>query len=178
MWFGTRNGLNRFDGNVFKVFRNKATDSSSIGSNSILSLYEDEKEQLWVGTYKGIYIYNPLKESFTPFHLIPAGEVRFIQADKNHNIWILSRQVLYSYNLITEKLNSHSYKEHQTVSLHVSENGTLWTATVFGTLRKFNGKTNSFTNYDIPTLYKKDLTIIFDSGGTFRENIQALLPHV
>lgn len=160
MWFGTRNGLNRFDGNVFKVFRNKTADSTSIGSNSILSLYEDKEEQLWVGTYKGIYIYNPLKESFRPFNLIPAGEVRFIQADKYHNIWILSRQVLYSYNLITRKLNSHPYKEHQTVSLHVSENGTLWAATVFGTLRKFNAKTNSFTNYDIPTLYKKDLTII------------------
>jgi hypothetical protein len=43
MWFGSRNGLNRFDGNVFKLFGNKLGDSTSIGSNSIFSLYEDNK---------------------------------------------------------------------------------------------------------------------------------------
>ena len=39
MWFGTRNGLNRFDGTSFKVFRNNIFDSSSIGSNSIGCLF-------------------------------------------------------------------------------------------------------------------------------------------
>src|SRR5688500_3296477 len=42
MWFGTRNGLNRFDGSSFKVFRNNPYDSLSIGSNSIGCLYEDK----------------------------------------------------------------------------------------------------------------------------------------
>jgi len=91
MWFGTRNGLNRFDGNVFKVYQNELTDSTSIGSNSIFSLYEDSKEKLWVGTYKGIFIYDPVKESFKPFNLIPAGEVRYIKGDGRHHIWIINK---------------------------------------------------------------------------------------
>ena len=50
MWFGTRNGLNRFDGTAFKIYRNIPGDSASLGSNSILSLSENEQSELWVGT--------------------------------------------------------------------------------------------------------------------------------
>jgi ligand-binding sensor domain-containing protein len=74
MWFGTRNGLNRFDGHTFRVFQNNVADSTSIGSNSILSLFEDRNEQLWVGTYKGVYIFNPLTESFAAFKKLPRGK--------------------------------------------------------------------------------------------------------
>src|SRR6188768_4317889 len=48
MWFGGRRGLYRFDGYSSRVFRNSHPDSSGIGSNSILSLYEDPNETLWV----------------------------------------------------------------------------------------------------------------------------------
>ena len=71
MWFGTRNGLNRFDGTTFKIFRNDINDPQSIGSNSILSLYEDDSEHLWIGTYKGLYIYDALHEKFSLFNKIP-----------------------------------------------------------------------------------------------------------
>ena len=46
MWFGTRNGLNRFDGTSFKIFRNDVNDPQSIGSNSILCLYEDKHQRI------------------------------------------------------------------------------------------------------------------------------------
>ena len=90
MWFGSRNGLNRFDGNVFRLFGNKLGDSTSIGSNSIFSLYEDRNEKLWVGTYKGIYIFDPLTETFRAFKQITPGDVRYIAGDKQHHIWIIS----------------------------------------------------------------------------------------
>jgi ligand-binding sensor domain-containing protein/signal transduction histidine kinase/CheY-like chemotaxis protein len=160
MWFGTRNGLNRFDGNTFKVFKSKLSDSSSIGSNSILSLYEDEKESLWVGTYKGIYIYDAREEKFTPFKLIPAAEVRYVQGDKKHNIWIISNQILYQYNLNTGKLRQHNFKNNPSIALHISEKGTIWVATVNGFVKKFNSIRNTFDTYDIVGLFKKDLTLI------------------
>src|SRR5450432_2171432 len=49
MWFGTRDGLNRFDGVAFKVFRNNPEDSNSIGCNAITGLYEDEHNRIWAG---------------------------------------------------------------------------------------------------------------------------------
>ena len=152
MWFGSRNGLNRFDGNSFKVFRNKLSDSASIGSNSIFSLFEDEKEILWVGTYKGIYLYNPIKESFRFLKLVPPGEVRFIKEDKAKNIWIICDFVLYKYNQLTSQLTSYPFEGEQTVALHISENGKIWIASNRGRVREYNASTDRFESYSIKEL--------------------------
>ncbi|HEY5463858.1 MAG TPA: two-component regulator propeller domain-containing protein [Hanamia sp.] len=149
MWIGTRNGLNRFDGNTFKVFHNVLSDAQSLGSNSIFSLFEDEKEQLWVGTYSGIYLYNPQQERFSAFKLIPPGEVRFIAGDKEHNIWIISDLTLYKFNQLTSKITSYKLEKDQTIALHISETGDIWTATADGFVKHYDAKTNGFINYKI-----------------------------
>lgn len=160
MWFGTRNGLNRFDGNSFKVFHNILSDTSSIGNNSILSIYEDAEEQLWVGTYGGIYIYHPQQESFRKFTLIPAGEVSFIGGDKNHNIWIIDNSILYQYNTLLHKIVSC---QPNTIAMHISDDGTFWTITNYGWIRHYQPALGRFVNYDIKKLYKKrDLGDVWD----------------
>lgn len=149
MWFGTRNGLNRFDGNVFKIYQHELSDTSSIGSNSIFSIYEDSKEQIWVGTYKGIYIYDPLKERFKPFKLIPSGEVRYIKGDHQHNIWIVSDLVLYRYNELTSKVTSYKLDSDQTIAIQLSERDVLWAATAKGIIKRYNPSRDNFIDFDI-----------------------------
>jgi ligand-binding sensor domain-containing protein/signal transduction histidine kinase/DNA-binding response OmpR family regulator len=182
MWFGTRNGLNRFDGNVFKIYQSKLSDTLSIGSNSIFSLYEGAKEQLWVGTYKGIYLYNPSKESFTPFKLIPPGEVRYIKGDSQHNIWIVSDLNLYKYNELTSKITSYKLTNDQTIVIQLSEKGVLWSATSKGIIKRYNPSTDNFIDYDV-TLYNggkkisaiQDIRPIADTSLLIGTMNQALL---
>lgn len=50
MWFGTQDGLNRYDGQNFRVYKKDPSNANSIGSNSLFSMLEDKKGMIWLGT--------------------------------------------------------------------------------------------------------------------------------
>ena len=65
MWIGTQDGLNRYDGYYFKIFKNIPGDSTSLTDNFIFSIYEDQSGTLYVETQSGTFHrYNPRSESF------------------------------------------------------------------------------------------------------------------
>jgi ligand-binding sensor domain-containing protein len=97
MWFGTFDGLNRYDGYSFKVFRNVLGDTTTLNSNYIRVITENANHHLWIGTSKGVYIYNPIKANFltTTFKtwnsasLHPLGSViRAIQKNDQDGCWL------------------------------------------------------------------------------------------
>ena len=67
IWLGTKDGLTRYDGYRFRVFKHDAADSMSIGNNFIRVLHEDSDGRIWIGTNVGVYIYNPKTENFRKF---------------------------------------------------------------------------------------------------------------
>ncbi|MEJ5964046.1 hybrid sensor histidine kinase/response regulator transcription factor [Pedobacter immunditicola] len=64
MWFGTQDGLNRYDGYNFKIFRKKIEDENSLINNRVLSIEEDDDHQLWIATMGGTSVFNPVSEKF------------------------------------------------------------------------------------------------------------------
>ena len=54
LWFGTSNGLNRYDGYNFKIFSNNPLDSTTISDNGILAIHEDKRGYIWLGTVEGV----------------------------------------------------------------------------------------------------------------------------
>ncbi len=154
MWFGTRNGLNRFDGYDFKTFSNNLNDSTSLGSNSIVSLQEDSRGRLWVGTHTGIYLFDPLKETFTPLRSIPQGETRFIREDPHHHLWIVSDFRLYCIQEGTGEVRTYG---DGVVCLTLSKDGTPWVATNSGHLKKYVG--DRFTDYPLQSSFRSLLQV-------------------
>ncbi|MBB5440265.1 signal transduction histidine kinase/ligand-binding sensor domain-containing protein/DNA-binding response OmpR family regulator [Pedobacter sp. AK017] len=63
-WFGTKDGLSRYDGYGFKVFRNQINDKLSLVHNIIHTINGDEDYNLWIGTRQGLSVYNDLKGTF------------------------------------------------------------------------------------------------------------------
>ena len=59
MWFGTRYGLNRYDGQRFRIYRNERDDSTSIPEHQVLYILPDSKGNLWIGSTRGLARYLP-----------------------------------------------------------------------------------------------------------------------
>ena len=64
IWFGTENGLNRWDGNNFKIFKNNPNDSTTISNNRIFGITEDKDGVLWISTAFGLNKYIKDTDSF------------------------------------------------------------------------------------------------------------------
>jgi ligand-binding sensor domain-containing protein len=104
MWFATKDGLNRYDGYTFKVFRHDPQDSMSVRDSHILQVFEDSRGLLWVGTNSGLDVFDPATEIFR--HLPCSKDssrfgggsdctVRSIAEDPLGNIWFNASFNLY-----------------------------------------------------------------------------------
>jgi len=76
LWFGTRDGLNRYDGNAFTVYRHQFKDSNSLICNYILTLCEDRAGRLYIGTRQGLSIYDHLSGRFSTLSWVSSEDHR------------------------------------------------------------------------------------------------------
>ena len=73
MWIGTQDGLNRYDGQKFQIYKNDPDDPASLSQNSITALFEDPQGNIWVGTWGGgLNRFDPHTSKFTRFIPDPA----------------------------------------------------------------------------------------------------------
>lgn len=108
MWFGTKDGLDRYDGISFRAFMK---ESGTLGNNFITSLYEDQQGQIWIGTDVGLYVYSPEHETVERFIMksdLDTGidyTVNLVTGDKDGGIWVVTQsQAVFYYNPQTNKL--------------------------------------------------------------------------
>lgn len=163
MWFGTEDGLNRYDGYNFKVYKTESNDSSSISSNYVLSMFEDQQGVLWVGTDGGgLNQYDSNKESFFHYINIPDNQnslshnrVNSICADASGNIWIgTNGGGLDKFDPATKQFthfkndpeNLNSLSSDMVYSVIWDKSGFLWIGTENG-LNKFDTADESFIRY-------------------------------
>jgi signal transduction histidine kinase/ligand-binding sensor domain-containing protein len=107
MWFGTIDGLNRYDGYEAKVFRYDPEDPNSLSTNPLRVVYEDQAGNLWIGTSGGgLNRYDPETEQFTRYqhdpdhpHTLSGNDVRSIYEDQTGALWIGTTAGLNRLNL-------------------------------------------------------------------------------
>ncbi len=162
IWIGASEGLLRYDGKKFKIFKHSPEDSKSLGTGGVFVLCVDKSGVLWIGTGGGgLNRYNADKENFTRF-LNPEDSsamhnfILGLYEDKSGTLWAGTQyDGLFSFDTKTEK--STYYKNIPNDPTSVSENriwtffedskNNLWVGTLSGGLNKFDRTTKKFTRY-------------------------------
>lgn len=101
MWYGSRFGLNRYDGSRFNLYKSNALDTCSLSDDYVTALYSDTKGILWVGTANGLNKFNPEKNTFNRINLGKASGkrpyymIRNIQEDSEGRLWVATNKGLF-----------------------------------------------------------------------------------
>jgi signal transduction histidine kinase/ligand-binding sensor domain-containing protein len=166
MWFGTNDGLNRYDGKQMVVYRKNHYDQNSLPNNHILSINQDWKSRLWVGTNgNGLSFFDQIHGTFHPFDemienpaKINIGEnIYCISIDTINNIlWTGSNIGIAKLNLIDGSLEFIDLRAFRVGSAYVgniycllAEADQLWIGSDFGGLLRLNLEDNSISSIPI-----------------------------
>jgi signal transduction histidine kinase/ligand-binding sensor domain-containing protein/DNA-binding response OmpR family regulator len=101
LWFGTFDGLSRFNGIEFKTYKNDPSNLTSLSNNQVFKLMEDRNGSVWAGTLNGINRYNKSTDRFVRYKLEGASKkypVLDIVQDKSGMIWAGTDGGLFSYD--------------------------------------------------------------------------------
>ena len=185
IWIGTADGLNRYDGYKFKIFRNDVRDTTSIGNNYIQDIIEDKSGNIWVATVGGGL--NKFDRYTNRFHRylhnekdkksISSNFVSKVALDKSGKIWVATQK--NGLNLFDPKdgksihyLNSNDSKsmaDNEIMTVYVDHNHDVWVGTVNDGLCLFNRENGNFTNFkhlstDKRSISGDKITVIFEDS--------------
>jgi len=162
LWFATEDGLNRYDGYRFTVFKHKPGDSTSISNNSISCILEDKKGNLWIGTKGGgLNKFDRQTETFKRYRNVPGDStslshdfvtalhqdftgVILVGTQGGLNIYRPSQDDFLRYRKNDRK---NSLNGNWITSLYQDRNEILWIGTQDNGLNRFNRVTEEFTHY-------------------------------
>ena len=152
VWIGTQDGLNRFDGSEFKVFKNDPFDSTTLTHNWVWSVQEDEQGNIWAGTFQGLCKYIRNEDRFVQYYHNPkdtssigGNRTNYIVKDLKGRLWISSWGTgLNLYNATTDTFTNFkndpedesSLSDNFIRTLFCDSEGILWIGTWNGGLNR------------------------------------------
>ncbi|MBI3162130.1 MAG: GAF domain-containing protein [Chloroflexi bacterium] len=162
LWIGTEDGLNRYDGYTFKIYKPDADDPASLSDRWITSLAEDRQGYLWIGTrLGGLNRYNPVTGTFKRYmhdnaepDSLGNNQISALLPEKN-GIWIGTGFGLDFYDFETGKFTHHRSSSEDPTSLSSNlvtaifrdSGGTLWVGTLNAGVNAYDEETDTFEAY-------------------------------
>ena len=183
-WFGTEDGLQRYDGHSLVDYRHDAEDSLSISSNFILRLFEDSKNNLWIGSLDaGLCWYNRNENNFRCFQNTPGDSsslmnnlVRVITESSDQKLYIGLREGGFSYFTIPDTIPDKIEFKNVLIEDLVSDPGSAWISDMIedkdktmllalngGGIYRYNPTTNHFSVILKDTVSNRPQRLMLDS---------------
>lgn len=161
MWFGTRDGLNKYDTQKFEIFKNSSKDPNSISTGlNIYALYTDSKGRLWIGTSNGLNLYQPETNDFKRFlhnnnqkYSISNNVIHAICEDKSGAIWIATdhglNKLIGPERFETHLLPSEKKEDNNIKAIFCDDLNNFWLGTNNSFIKMFyKGGQYHFKNYN------------------------------
>ncbi|MBN2009012.1 response regulator [candidate division KSB1 bacterium] len=194
MWFGTYDGLNRYDGYNFKIYKNDPKEPSTISNNIINVMYEDRDATLWIGTESGLCKFDRGKDCFIIYNANPGVDngltndrIQSIVEDQDGALWIATYGG--GINIFSKPNAEHDTRtgsnpeglfrhycsnadkpnglfNDNVTAIYKDSNGTIWIGNDDG-ISRFDRKKEQFIKVDIDpnvTNFRK-ITMIEDRDG-------------
>jgi len=180
IWICTANGLNRYDGNTFKVYRHEPDNQNSLSHSSTNSIAETKDGILWIATINGLNRLDPQTETIQRFFVNSQHRIPKILLSKNSDIlWIATRhQGLICFNTKTFEFHYIKHNPEQSdnslcsntiQALYIDHLNYLWIATING-LNRYDFKTKTFLQFksrhnDKSSLYVNRVNAIYEDNN-------------
>jgi ligand-binding sensor domain-containing protein len=152
LWFATEEGLNRYDGYTFSIYKHHPEDASTLPSNMVTALYEDRAGQLWVGTHDGLCVYDAKADTFTlrlPVH----EDIMAIVQDRRDRLWIATAgEGVYQVDKKLEPVHytageADGLAHNNVYSILEDRSGRIWVGTFGGGLDLLNAAGDGFVHH-------------------------------
>lgn len=163
MWIGTRDGLNRYDGYGFVIYKHSIQDDNSLSSNLVSDLAEDKDGNIWLATLFGLNKLDRRTGKFVHYfhdsanpNSISSNLVNRLIFDHEGILWVASQKGgLDRFDIPNNKIthykhsdtNSSSLSDDDVTALKEDSKHRLWIGTLSGGLNLFDRKTGTFTRY-------------------------------
>jgi ligand-binding sensor domain-containing protein/signal transduction histidine kinase len=162
LWFGTQDGLNRYDGYNVKIYKPDPDAINSLSDRWITSIVEDQNGYLWIATRLGLNRYDPYTEEFIHFVHDDANPVSLIDnhinvlyIDKKDNLWVGTTSGLDLFDRASGTFKHYVYSPSQQegisgksiTALYQDSRGRFWVGTYAGGLNRFDPLNNTFLPY-------------------------------
>jgi len=190
MWFATSNGLNKYDGYTFTVYKHDPDNPNSLSHNNLNRMLEDHTGALWVATWGGgLNKFDRESEQFTRYqhdpddpYTLSGDAVPAIYEDSMGTLWVGTfTGGLSQFDAQTEQFthyqhdpdDPHTLSDNAVRVIYEDKAGTLWIGTFGGGLNRFDRQTGKFTRYqhdpDEPSTlsHNRIWSILEDQAGAF-----------
>ena len=174
MWFGTYDGLNKYDGKSFTVYRKVRGDKNSLQSSRIFSINEDKHGTIWIGTDEGLSWYYPGQNKIVRVpegQGFPGGKVNDIEIDTDNSIWLGTSNGLVHYLPDEKKFKTYqdfgvaekSNFRNTVFDIEITTNNKIYFSVDIEGIYEFKRKKETYERHEYKqdyfgTNYKKNIT--------------------
>ncbi|MBN2009018.1 response regulator [candidate division KSB1 bacterium] len=152
MWFGTNDGLNRYDGYSITIYKYNPRNKKSISSNTIEAIYEDKKGQLWIATFAGLNRYDRQNDNFSHKtswpqegvqNIVELDDGRFLIGTAAHGLLLFNPENDKTVSFVPNATDESTISNYNVEDIVIDKNNNVWVGTANG-LNRFDVSTQKF----------------------------------